>query len=243
MPQPTLIRNNQAFAQISVPFNALATSNKVYAAAGPFEPFVHRLSFPPGPGPAAPEVSWNHAEFGFSDHGARYFVKVTEVVAGVESHLFTERPLVIGFTQPDDPIPLVLARVAGSIPTTYAGTPGGDLGDFVVSVRDYEAFRVVLDVTVPTGALEFRVMTSRTRTGTFRPHQVAQPSGVGGIVVLDAGLFRVTASGVASVDLDVRESRFVRVDIREFGGVAGDRSVTEIAIERVGRMAPTIRTF
>jgi hypothetical protein len=239
--QPTLVRNNRAFAQISVPFNALALKHYIYVAAGPFEPFIKKREFVPVEDPVGEARDhWNHREFGFSDHGSRYFIKVTtETVGPVETSEISSPRLEIPRTRGDESIPIVLA-MPSPMPTTITALAAA--GDFIISVRDFATFRLIFDVVVPDGAIEFRVDTARKRAGPFTPHQVSTNVG-SGIVSLDTGLFQIKSTGVASLDIDVRESAFVQLRVRENGGTAGNKVVNSIDIERLGRVPNVITAF
>ena len=239
MAQPTLVRNNRAYVEISIPFDAGAALTHIYVAAGPFETFVKKLTVPHLEKPAASGLApafWNHREFGFPDHGTRYFIKVTtETGAGAETPLESSPKFEVKRSTGEESIPIVLARPA-PMPTLADFSSPLSTGDFVISVRDFRTFRLLLDVIVPDGAIEFRVDTAAKRAGPFRPHQVSTDLG-SGVIDLDNGLFQVKSTGVASLDIDVRESAFIRLMVRENGGTAGNKEITSIEIERLGRVA------
>jgi hypothetical protein len=238
---PTLELNNRAFTEISVPKNAGIDSHKVYAAAGPFEPYVLRRTFANSAAPVAVKDAakvfqhWNHREFGFGDFGAQYFIKVTDVVAGVESALVSAPVLKIPRSSMNVAIPFVQHRggVADLLPTTIDAAAAIDDRHFEISVEIFETFRLVVEAAVVAGFLEFLIETAKDRAGPWRAHQVTTASG-GGIVSLDRGLFRLTLSGSASLDIDVRELRFIRARVRD--SAVNNNEIT-IDLERVGRVA------
>lgn len=238
MAQPTLVRNNRAFVEISIPFDAGAALTHIYVAAGPFEPFVKKLTFPHVEKPAASGLSshfWNHRQLGFPNVGARYFIKVTtETGGGAETPLESSPKFEVPRSLGNEPIPVVLARAA-PMPTAADFSDPLSQSDFDISVREFKTFRLVLDVTVPDGAIEFRVDTAREAAGPFRPHQVSSDLGAG-VIDLDNGLFQIKSTGVASLDIDVRESAFIRLMVRENGGTAGNKEIASIEIERLGRV-------
>ncbi len=169
MATATLEHNNRAFAEISVPEDGGIDSHNVYIAAGPNERYVLRQTFVNTASvrdPLKVFAHWSHREFGFPDNGAHYFVKVTDVIAAVESDLASAPVLSIPHSTGAEPIPLVLSRLAGSLPADI--TLATALGDFEVSVKDFEKARIRLDVVVPGGFLEAVVETAQQRAGPWQ---------------------------------------------------------------------------
>lgn len=207
---PVIALNNRAFVQVKVPFDAAVTTHRVYSASGPNEQFVFRRAFVPVNVGGSAFDYWNHAEFGLPDDGSRpYRIKITDVKAGVESALESSPPLEIPVAAPDTTIPIFVKK-----------NPGAALvdGEFIISLKTFQRFRLVIDATVPAGFVQFRVLHARKRAGPFRFQNQYIPGGA--VTTLSVATFKKTDTDVSSAELDITEADFVKIQAQNDGGAA-----------------------
>lgn len=228
MPTATIERNNRAFVELSVPFDAAVTENRVYVASGPNEVFALKATFPHANVAGKSRFFWNHMEFGFRDDGVRYSVQVTEVKGGVESPRISSQALEIPRSLADTSIPILVKKVLSDAVFTNAAT----LGDFIVSVGQFRSFRLIFDALVNAQRVEFQIETAQKRAGPFRTRQIVVPQSDGTVDIRN-GTFRIDSTRLGDADFEASEVSFVRLRARQL--LAADANQLGVDMDRVGR--------